>query len=71
MNPGLNITLQTIKKMKQGFSLIDVHTLSILFGKTYDIVSERPLLGPFCQRLPHLEGIIRWLEVVQQRNLQV
>ena len=71
MNPGLNITLQTIEKTKQGLSIVDVHTLGIPLEKLYDIVCNRPSLGPFCQHLPRLEGIIRWLEVVQQRNLQV
>ena len=70
-NPGLNITLQTIEKTKQGLSLIDVNTLSMPFGKPYDIVCNRPSLGPFCQCLPRLEGIICWLEVIQQRHLQV
>ena len=71
MNPSLNITLQTVEKTEQGFSIINVNTLSIPFRKTYNIVSDRPSLGPFGQRLSCLEGIVRWLEVVQQRNLQV
>ena len=47
INPGLNITLQTVEKMKQGFSLIDVNTLSVPFGKPYNLVCDRPSLGPF------------------------
>ena len=57
--------------MKQGLSIVDIYILSIPFGKLYNIVCNRPSLGPFFQYLPRLEGIIRWLEVVQQRNLQV
>ena len=71
MNPGLNITLQTVKKMKQVLSIVDIYTLSIPFGKPYNIICNIPSLGPFCQHLPCLEGIIRWLEVVQQQYLQV
>ena len=70
-NPSLNITLQTIEKMEQGFSIINVNTLSIPFRETYNIVSDGPSLGPFCQRLSCFECIVRWLEVVQQRDLQV
>ena len=63
MNPGLDITLQTIEKMEQGFSLVDIHTLSVSFRKTNNIVSDRPSLGPFWQCLPCLEGIVSRLEV--------
>ena len=45
MNPSLNITLQTVKKMKQGFSFINVYTLGISFGKANDIVSNRVQIG--------------------------
>ena len=71
MNPSLDITLQTVKKTEQGFSIINVYTLSIPFRESYDIVSDGPSLGPFCQCLLCFEGIVCWLEVVQQRTLQV
>ena len=47
MNPGLYVTLQTIEKTKQGFSIINIYTLSIAFGKPYNIVCKRPSLGQF------------------------
>ena len=68
MNPSLNVTLQTVEKPKQGFSLIEIDTLGTPFGKTNDIICNRPLLGPFCQCLSCLESIVRWLEVVKQHN---
>ena len=63
--PSLYVTLQTVKKTKQGFSLIDVHTLSIPFRKPNDIVRNRPSLGPFGQCLTRLESIVCRLEVVK------
>ena len=54
--------------MEQGFS---VYTLSIPFRKPSNIISNKPSLGPFRQRLPGFDGIVGRLEVAQQRTLQV
>ena len=64
-NASLNATLQTVKEPKQGFCLINVHALSISFGKPNNIIRNRPPLSSFRQCLACLECIIRRLEVIK------
>ena len=68
---NLDVTLQTVKKTKQGFSLLYIYTLRIMLKKANDVIRNWPSLGPFRQYLPSFEGIVSRHEVVQQRCLQI
>ena len=71
MYPGLDIGGEAINKPKQSLCLIHIGTLGVLLQKSRNVLSDTTLLGPLSQGLPCLEGIVRWLEIPEQRSLQV
>ena len=66
--PGLNIPLQPIYEMEEGFCIINVTTLREPLTKAHNIFSHIATLYPFGQGLPRFERVVGRLEVRQQSS---